>query len=63
MKNVSGAVGSTTHTVFHGLQAELKDTIMNLPVEINLSLHGGLIDVHWKLNEYFYKFNQSEYCF
>ncbi|KAJ7336737.1 hypothetical protein DFH08DRAFT_813060 [Mycena albidolilacea] len=45
----SGVVGSMTHAVFRGLQAELKDTIANLPVEINLSLRRGLIDVHWKL--------------
>ncbi|KAJ7301009.1 hypothetical protein DFH08DRAFT_724736, partial [Mycena albidolilacea] len=53
---------STTHAVFRGLQAELKDTIANLPVEIDLSLHGSLVHAHWKLNEYFYKFDQSEYC-
>jgi hypothetical protein len=53
---------STTHAVFRGLQAELKNTIANLPVEIDLSLRGGLVDAHWKLSEYFYKFDQSEYC-
>ncbi|KAI9461527.1 ribonuclease H-like domain-containing protein [Russula earlei] len=51
---------SSTHTIFHGLQAEIRDILCE---EQGLSpqLVQGLSDAHLKLSEYYYKFDESPF--
>ncbi|KAJ7577180.1 hypothetical protein C8J56DRAFT_899272 [Mycena floridula] len=52
---------STTHAIFHGLQAHVKKAIKELPLWADDTLKDGLINAHQKLSDYFYKFDQSQY--
>ena len=51
---------STTHAIFRGLQADIKDILRE---ENGLSPHliKGLSDAHLKLSEYCYKFDESPF--
>lgn len=52
---------SYTHTIFRGLQEDLRSTIRNLPISTPSVLRNGLVDAHTKLSDYYYKFDQSPY--
>jgi hypothetical protein len=52
---------STTHTIFRGLQQQLKSIISGLPASADPDLKQGLIDAHLKLSDYFTKFDDSRY--
>ncbi|KAI9508995.1 hypothetical protein F5148DRAFT_953255, partial [Russula earlei] len=51
---------SSTHTIFHGLQAKIRDILCE---EQGLSprLIQGLSNAHLKLSEYYYKFDESPF--
>jgi hypothetical protein len=53
---------SQTHAMFHTLQAKIKDILKSLPENIDHNLCEGLVNAHRKLSDYFYLFDQSEYC-
>lgn len=52
---------SYTHTIFLGLQDDLRKTIRQLPTSTPSVLRNGLLDAHRKLSDYYYKFDQSPY--
>ncbi|KAJ7720013.1 hypothetical protein B0H16DRAFT_1605283 [Mycena metata] len=52
---------STTHAVFRWLQAHLKDAIATLPESADSALRDGLVAAHYKLSNYFTKFDESRY--
>jgi hypothetical protein len=51
---------STTHAIFRGLQAEIKD-ILRQEKGLSPRLIKGLSDAHLKLSEYYYKFDESPF--
>jgi hypothetical protein len=53
---------SQTHAMFRMLQSKIKDILAGLPNDIDDNLREGLINAHRKLSDYFYLFDQSEYC-
>ena len=48
-----------THAIFHGLQEHLRKSLHNLPSGIDLCIRHGLLAAHYKLSEYYYRFDQS----
>ncbi|KAF8989142.1 hypothetical protein BDQ17DRAFT_1257145, partial [Cyathus striatus] len=52
---------STTHTIFRGLQEELKNAISLLPNSTNPRIRTGLVNAHKKLSDYYHRFNKSPY--
>ncbi|KAG5649577.1 hypothetical protein H0H81_003023 [Sphagnurus paluster] len=50
---------STTHAIFRGLQAVIKDALSDLPIDTSPKLVAGLTDAHRKLSDYYYKFDES----
>ncbi|KAF8799536.1 hypothetical protein BYT27DRAFT_7120331, partial [Phlegmacium glaucopus] len=44
---------STTHTIFRGLQDEIKTILHNLPDSVSPNIKVGLTDVHCKLSDYY----------
>ncbi|KAK0445079.1 hypothetical protein EV421DRAFT_1684686, partial [Armillaria borealis] len=54
---------STTHTVFQGLQNDIKKIIATLPMSTPLELKQGLLrlDAHHKLSDYYYKYDKSPF--
>jgi hypothetical protein len=51
---------SSTHAIFRGLQAEIRD-ILQEEQGLNPRLIQGLTDAHLKLSEYYYKFDESPF--
>ena len=51
---------STTHAIFRGLQADIKD-ILHEENGLSPCLIKGLSDAHLKLSEYYYKFDESPF--
>ena len=51
---------SSTHAIFCGLQAELKDALHNTH-GLTPQLIQGLTDAHQRLSNYYYKFNDSPF--
>ena len=52
---------STTHTIFQGLQDEIKDIFHSLPDSVSPRIKLGLTDAHWKLSDYYYQFDVSPF--
>ncbi|KJA21873.1 hypothetical protein HYPSUDRAFT_139870, partial [Hypholoma sublateritium FD-334 SS-4] len=52
---------STSHAIFRGLQDQLKHILQSLPANISPSIHSGILSAHWKLSDYFTKFDESPY--
>lgn len=52
---------STTHFIFRGLQEELKKILRELPDNVSSGIKAGILKAHWKLSDYFYKFDESPY--
>ncbi len=52
---------STTHTVFQGLQDDIKKIIATLPMSTPPELKQGLLDAHCKLSDYYYKYDESPF--
>jgi len=48
---------STTHTIFRGLQDDIKDILCSLPNSVSPKIKLELTDVHCKLSDYYYQFN------
>jgi hypothetical protein len=51
---------SSTHAIFRGLQADLRD-ILRVEQGLSPQLIQGLTDAHLKLSEYYYKFDESPF--
>jgi hypothetical protein len=51
---------SSTHAIFRGLQADIKD-ILREEKGLSPRLIKGLADAHLKLSEYYYKFDESPF--
>ena len=52
---------STTHTVFRGLQDEIKDILRSLPNSASPSIKTGLTDAYCKLSDYYYEYDASPF--
>ncbi|KAJ6543524.1 hypothetical protein DFH09DRAFT_928427, partial [Mycena vulgaris] len=52
---------SYTHTIFGGLQEDLRTSVMQLPISSRSVLRNGLIEAHRKLSDYYHKLDQSPY--
>lgn len=52
---------STTLAIFRGLQHSLKDILRKLPNDIAPEIKKGLVDAHYKLSDYFTKFDESPF--
>ncbi len=52
---------STTHTIFRGLQDNIKDILHSLPNSVSSKIKLGLTDVHRKLSDYYYQFDTSPF--
>jgi len=50
---------SHMHAIFRGLQEHLCESLRNLPTGIDLCIRNGLLAAHYKLSEYYYRFDQS----
>jgi len=61
MSTTKKSMLSSTHAVFMGLQEEIKEIIKGLPQDVDPALKKGLVEAHWKLSDYFTKFDQSDY--
>ena len=58
MSTTKSPMLSSTHAIFRGLQAEIKD-ILREEKGLSTRLIKGLSDAHLKLSEYYYKFDES----
>ncbi|KAJ6583753.1 hypothetical protein B0H10DRAFT_1688795, partial [Mycena sp. CBHHK59/15] len=52
---------SFTHTVFRGLQEDLRKSIHELPLSTPSALRNGLIEAHRKLSDYYHKSDDSPF--
>ncbi len=52
---------STTHAIFRGLQDDIKDILRSLPNTVSPKIKLGLMDVHRKLSDYYYKYDASPF--
>lgn len=52
---------SHTHAIFRGLQEHLRESIRDLPTNIDPCIREGLLAAHQKLSEYYYRFDQSPF--
>ncbi|KAJ6603532.1 hypothetical protein DFH09DRAFT_899038, partial [Mycena vulgaris] len=52
---------SFTHTIFRGLQDDLRTSIRGLPLSTPSVLRNGLLEAHRKLSDYYYKSDESPY--
>ena len=52
---------STTHTIFRGLQDDIKDILHSLPNSVSPKIKLGLTDMYRKLSDYYYQFNASPF--
>ncbi|KAJ7592547.1 hypothetical protein C8J56DRAFT_717112, partial [Mycena floridula] len=52
---------STVHAIFRGLQKTIREELAKLSSSIDPGIKRGLLDVHRKLNNYYFKFDQSVY--
>ena len=52
---------SWTHAIFHGLQDSLADSLCSLLNNTPPPLRQGLLNAHWKLNDYYGKSDKSPY--
>ncbi|KAJ6572943.1 hypothetical protein B0H10DRAFT_1839029, partial [Mycena sp. CBHHK59/15] len=52
---------SYTHTIFCGLQEDLRTSLRQLPFSMLSVLQNGLLEAHRKLSDYYYKMDQSLY--
>jgi hypothetical protein len=61
MSMMKGPMLSWTHTIFHGLQDSLADSLHSLPNDTPPPLCQGLLNAHWKLSDYYGKSDKSSY--
>src|SRR5260370_30419669 len=52
---------SMTHTIFRGLQDDIKNILRNLPNLASPKIKLGLTDAHHKLSDYYYQFDASPF--
>ena len=52
---------SHVHAIFRELQDKLKDILCALPNLVSPNIKKGLMDVHRKLSDYYYKFDESPF--
>ncbi|KAF8237019.1 hypothetical protein L208DRAFT_1520376, partial [Tricholoma matsutake] len=52
---------SMMHAIFRGLQEHIRQIYRNLPTSIAPKIKAGLLDAHWKLSDYYYKYDQSPF--
>ena len=52
---------STTHTIFWGLQDNIKTILCDLPDSVSLNIKLGLTDAHRKLSDYYYQYDASPF--
>ena len=52
---------STTHTIFRGLQDDIKNILRGLPSMVSPKIKLGLTDAHRKLSDYYYQFDTSPF--
>jgi hypothetical protein len=52
---------STTHTIFQGLQGDIKGILCSLSTMGSPHIKHGLIDVHMKLSDYYHKYDKSPF--
>ena len=52
---------SSTHAIFQGLQDSLTDSLRSLPINTPTLLRQALLNAHWKLSDYYGKFDESPY--
>jgi hypothetical protein len=48
---------STTHTIFRGLQDDIKNILRDLPNSVSPKIKLGLTDAHRKLSDYYHQFD------
>ncbi|KAJ6529069.1 hypothetical protein DFH09DRAFT_99895 [Mycena vulgaris] len=61
MSTTKRPVLSFTHTIFRGLQDDLRTSIRGLPLSTPSVLRNGLLEAHRKLSDYYYKSDESPY--
>ncbi|KAK0246132.1 ribonuclease H-like domain-containing protein [Armillaria nabsnona] len=61
MSTTTKSMLSTTHTIFRGLQDDIKKIITTLPMSTSSELKQGLLDAHRKLSNYYYKYDKSPF--
>ncbi len=52
---------STTHAIFRGLQEHVRKIYCDLPTGTAPKIMDGLLNLHKKLSDYYYKYNQSPF--
>jgi len=52
---------STMHTIFWGLQDDIKNILHNLPNSVSPKIKLGLMDAHHKLSDYYYQYDASPF--
>ncbi|KAI0282624.1 hypothetical protein BC826DRAFT_864166, partial [Russula brevipes] len=52
---------STTHTIFRGLQEDIKSILCDLPNSVSPKIKHGLVDAHRKLSNYYYHYDESPF--
>jgi hypothetical protein len=52
---------SSTHAIFRGLQEHIQQIFHDLPASTPNKIKNGLFDTHWKLSNYYYKYDQSPF--
>ncbi|KAJ6615951.1 hypothetical protein B0H10DRAFT_1800514, partial [Mycena sp. CBHHK59/15] len=61
MSTTKRPVLSFTHTVFRGLQGDLRKSICELPLSTPSALRNGLIEAHRKHSDYYHKSDDSPF--
>ncbi|KAJ7166144.1 hypothetical protein C8R46DRAFT_843985, partial [Mycena filopes] len=61
MSTTKQPVLSHTHTIFRGLQEDLRMSLRELPLSTPSVLRNGLLEAHRKLSDYYYKSDDSPY--
>jgi hypothetical protein len=52
---------STMHTIFQGLQDDIKNILRDLPNSVSPKIKLGLTDAHHKLSDYYHQFDASPF--
>ncbi len=61
MSTTKSPMLSTTHTIFQGLQDDIKDILHSLPNSVSPRIKLGLTDAHCKLSDYYYQYDASPF--
>ena len=52
---------SSTLAIFRGLQEHVQQIYSNLPASTPQRIKDSLLDAHWKLSDYYYRYDQSPF--